>query len=146
MNISRLIFSFFSLGLCAGCGTFSHQTSPTTAHAFLLIQDVSEDSRAIKSVDGKRITHFHQGKIYRISEGMHSVIIQERLTETIQYTDKPEDMLARAMINLSGTPPPTSYQELSNKEFAQQFYATPENSYILTPYILKRTATNGRQQ
>ncbi len=137
MKISSYSYFCLIFVLCAGCSTFSHQTSQHTPHALLLIRSVCDDTRSIKSIDGKRVTSSHQNKTYRISKGMHSVIIQERKIETIQYTNNPEDTLARAMINLSGKTsiPPSSYQEISNTKFTEDFYAKAGETYVLTPSV-----------
>ncbi len=143
---------FFYLGaifsLCAGCSTFSHQTSQHAPHALLLIRTVCDDTRCIKSIDEEKVTSAHQNKSYRLLEGMHSVTIQERKIETIQYTNKPEDTLARAMINLSGkTPiPPSSYQEVSNIKLTEHFLVDAGKSYVLTPHIIGKPANEKEQK
>lgn len=143
MKINRPYFTGAVLCICAGCSSFTHQTSLGEPHALLLIQSVSEGSRSVKSIDGRKVSSSHKGKTYRLLAGSHSVTLYERGIEKIEYTDKSEDKLARAMISLSGSTPitPSSYQDIYEVEYTEFFSTQVNGCYILTPYILGEPAS-----
>lgn len=136
MMINRPYFAAGVFCICAGCSSFTHQASSDEPHALLLIQSVSEGSRSVKSIDGRRVSLSHTGKTYRIQTGSHSVTLYERGTVNIEYTNKAEDQLAQAMMSLVGeSPMPSSYQEVSEMEFTEFFSTQAGGHYILTPYV-----------